>query len=411
MIDFSRIQLDNGLTVLLHEDKSTPLVALNVLVNAGSKYDPAGRSGLAHLLEHLMFKGTAKVPDFDKPMQLAGAENNAYTNSDYTTYYCFGPVQNLETYLWLEQDRFKNLSLTEDKVSLEHKVVLEEYLETCVNEPFGDVWHHLLPMMYADHPYQHPTIGKNTVEIQSIGLTDLQAFFALHYHPSRVIVSMAGNITADRASALTTRWFGDWQKSQPADLPSSMPPLFPQQTGIRQLESKVPVSCFYMAWPIPSRTHQDYAAIDLISEVLAGGRSALLYQTLIKELEVLSQVDCYLSGALEGGLFVIEGRLSEGVSFEQAYEAVWKVVDGLSSKQQSSQVMERLKNSMETSLILSEMNALSKAINLGYFELLGDANLINEELDGYRKVPVGKLSEVARQYLSRSRLGIVEYRA
>ena len=409
MVDFERIRLENGVVGLIHTDQSTPLVALNVLVDAGSKYDPEGRSGLAHLFEHLMFKGTADVPDFDRPMQRAAAENNAYTNADYATYYCFGPAQNVETYLYLERDRLRHLILDQERLELERRVVIEEYLETCVNTPFGDLWHHLLPMMYDDHPYRWPTIGESTVHLQDIQLSDLQAFYAEYYHPSRITVALSGNIELEQGKDLVHRWFRDLPDKSSFSRKEVLPPKPRREGCVQLLQSNVPVATFYLAWSVPDRLHPDYPALDVVSELLAGGRSAILYQHLVKSLALLSEVDCYLSGTIQGGLVIIEGRLQEGVDFEAVYDELHQILEKLAREEISEEVLSRLKNGMETSMNLSEMNVLSKAINLAYFELLDHAELINQEPELYRSISSADIRRCIQTYLNPAHVSRVEY--
>lgn len=410
MIDFSRIELDNGLVAVVHPDQSTPLVALNVLVQAGSKFDPRHLTGMGHLFEHLMFKGTTSVPDYDLPMQRAAGENNAYTNSDYATYYCSGPKENIETYLYLERDRFTNLLLDQHRLELERKVVLEEYLETCVNEPYGDIWHHLLPMMYSDHPYSWPTIGKNTVHLQDISLADVETFFRQHYTPEKMIVCLSGHIEIDQGEQLLEKYFGELMPKPSSGTDIVIPDPLPAVGGLeRRLESDVPVATFYLAWSIPHRLHQDYAVLDVISELLAGSRSSLLYQKLVKETGLTAEIDCYLSGALQGGLFVIDGRLQEGAEFTLVYEKIFEVIAELAIKPLSTTVLSRLKNGMETSMKLSEMNVMSKAINLSYYELLGDIDLINSEQEQYRSIKEDGIMNCAEKYLLERKPNVVEY--
>jgi len=409
MVAYDRFVLPNGLTALVHTDHSTPLVALNVLVRAGSRYDFPGSSGLAHLFEHLMFSGTELVPDFDVPMQIAGGENNAYTNADYASYYCYGPVENIETFLWLEYNRLTTLDISEAKLQLEKRVVLEEYRETCLNEPFGDLWHHLLPAAYGDHPYRWPTIGECEDDIRNISLSDVQKFRMQRYHPENMIVTLAGGIDAAEGADLVSKWFADLSRRSETEFQYQETSLqFTSQEIL--LENAVPVDAFYLAMPMPDRNHVDFVTLDLLTEILATGRSSVLYRNLIRGKSMLSQVDCYLSGALEGGLIIIEGKLAPGFDFGEVYAEIWQVIHELKNQPISKEVMARLKNMWETTYALSEMNILNKAMNLSYYEMLGSVDLINSEQDLYLSKTSADVMDVLAKYFREDRVITIEYR-
>lgn len=408
MIRFERFTLSNGFNVIVHEDTSSPLVALNVLFRAGSIYDPPGRSGLAHLFEHLMFSGTEQVPDYDVPVQMAGGENNAFTNSDFASYFCYSPRQNLETLLWLEADRLKSLKVSDKSLAIQKLVVIEEYFETCVNIPFGDVWHHILPAVYNGHPYHWPTIGRDEREIASIGIEDVHRFSNQYYHPENSIISLAGNIKPDEASKLIEKWFGEVH--QEGKRASSLPYDFLDYQGGRlEVVQNVPAKTFYMIFPMSSRTDSRYYVFDLLSDILASGRSALLFSTLIKEKALLSQVDAYITGTIESGLFVIEGQLLPSVEFDQIYPVIWneihKILNGLVNKT----LFEKLINTVETNLAISESSVLHKVMSLAYYEALGGADLINTEVDRYRQVNVDDLTTTLTEYINPDRCTTLEY--
>lgn len=408
MITFERKQLPNGLIVLLHQDKSTPLVAVNLLFRAGSKYDPPKKSGLAHLFEHLMFSGTKEVPDFDTPIQQSGGENNAYTNSDYANYYSYGPAQNLETLLWLEADRLGNLNISQDALSVQQQVVIEELYETCLNLPYGDVWHHVLPLIYRDHPYEWPVIGRDEREIASIDLDDVLQFYRRHYHVGNAILSVAGNFSFEETWGLVEQYFGKLV-GQLTHVKTYKYNLEAYRSTRIMLESKVPLEAFYMIFPMPERNHRAYYLLDLLSDLLSDGRSSLLYQTLVKENQLLTAVDAYITGTLDAGLFILEGRLNNGVEIKAAEAKIWEILERLKQVEIRSPLMEKLKNNTESSIVFSESGTLNKAMNLGFFELIGNADLINQEAQIYGGITENELRDACSEYLTVEKASVIQY--
>jgi len=409
MVNYERLVLANGLRVLLHHSEDTPLVAVNLLFNAGSKFDPIDKSGLAHLFEHLMFAGTAAVPDFDEPVQIAGAENNAFTNSDYANYYSYGPYQNLETLLWLEADRLANLNVTRKAFETQRKVVIEELHESCLNVPYGDVWHRLLPLIYRNHPYKWPTIGLTEKEISSIRLSDVKSFYKRHYSVNSCILSIAGNFDAEETKRWIEKYYGDILPSPLQPEPNSefdFRDYHPQKVVVK---SDVPVPAFFLAFPMPGRTSPDYYVLDLLSDLMSVGRSSIFYKTLIKGSEVLSAGDAFITGTHDTGLFIIEGKMSEGVSYSKAYGEIMNMIADIRSKAVDLKTMEKLKNGLESSVVFSEVSTMSKAMNLGYFELLGDVDLINSEPAKYQDITAEDLMRVTKKYLDESLVTSVIY--
>jgi zinc protease len=408
MVTYERFQLDNGLKVILHQDKLTPLVAVNLLFQAGSKFDPPQKSGLAHLFEHLMFAGTKEVPDFDEPIQMAGAENNAFTNSDYADYYSYGPFQNLDTLLWLEADRLANLKVNRKAFKTQQKVVIEELHESCYNVPYGDIWHHLLPAIYEQHPYRWPTIGLNEAEIAQIELEDVRQFFRQYYNVHNCILSVAGNFETDQIRKLIERYFSALPGGELQIAPFSfdLKDYHPRKLFI---QSDVPVPAFYLVFPMCGRTDEDYYVLDLLSDLLALGKSSLFYRKLIKDSQVLAAADAYITSTHETGLFVIEGKLSEGVTYEQAYPKIMEILEELKQVPIRKKIMEKLKNALESSVVFSETSTLSKAMNLAYYELIGDVDLINTESEKYLAITAEDLIRVARTYLLESMVTTVLY--
>ncbi len=410
MIKFERFELDNGLKVLIHEDDSTPMAAVNVLYNVGARDESPDKTGFAHLFEHLMFGGSANIPDFDTPIQMAGGENNAFTNNDITNFYDILPAENLEVALWLESDRMMSLNFDERVLEVQRKVVVEEFKETCLNEPYGDVWHHIADMAFKVHPYRWPTIGKVPKHVEDATLDDVRSFFYRYYRPNNAILAIAGNVKTAEVKALVGKWFGDISAGEPME--RKLPQEPPQKRLERRInEANVPVDAIYLAFHMPARNHPDYYVADLISDVLSNGSSSRLYRRLLKEQELFSSIDCYVSGSIDPGLFIIEGKPADGVSLDQASAAIWKELQELKDGLIPEEELQKLKNKMESTLVFSELNILNKAINLSFFELLGDPELINKEAGFYQQVTTADLHRVANEILTEENCSELYYKA
>jgi zinc protease len=410
VIKFERFELENGLRVLLHEDNSTPMVAVNVLYNVGARDEQPEKTGFAHLFEHLMFGGSANIPDFDIPIQTAGGENNAFTNSDITNFYDVLPAENLEIALWLESDRMMSLNFDDEVLDVQRKVVVEEFKETCLNQPYGDVWHHIADMAYKVHPYRWPTIGKIPKHVEDATLEDVKDFFYRYYRPNNAILAIAGKVKPAKALKLAEKWFGDIPRGEP--ILRKLPPEPPQKRLERRInEANVPVDAIYLAFHIPERTHPDYYVADLISDVLCNGNSSRLYRRLLKEQELFTAIDCYVSGSIDPGLLIVEGKPAAGISLERASEAIWKELAQLKALPVPEEELQKVKNKVESTLVFSELGALSKAINLAFFELLGDAELINSEAQLYQNITVADLHRVANEILIEDNCSELFYKA
>jgi zinc protease len=389
MIEFEKFTLTNGLRVLVHQDKSTPMVVVNTLYDVGARDEDPNRTGFAHLFEHLMFGGSINIPAYDDPLQVAGGENNAYTSNDLTNYYCQLPAENAETAFWLESDRMLSLAFEEKSLEVQRKVVCEEFKEHYINKPYGDVWHKMRELAYKVHPYRWMTIGKELKHVEDVTLEEVKAFFFKHYTPSNAILVVAGNITTEKVKELTQKWF--------ADIPAGTKynrelPQEPRQQEARSLEVKaaVPLDALYKCWHICSRLDEGYYAADLISELLGGGGSSRLYQALVKEKTLFSNIECYHMGSTDNGLLTIEGKLVKGVSMKDAeaalHEEIEKFQQGISDKE-----LEKVKNKTESMLAFEDMGLMNRASNLAMYELLGDADLMNKELLRYQAVTAGQI--------------------
>jgi len=400
MVSFNRTILPNGLRVLVHEDRSTPLVAVNVSYYVGSRDENPEKTGFAHLFEHLMFSGSKNAPDFDNPLQLAGGENNAFTTNDYTTFYEILPANNIETALWLESDRMLALSISRRSLDVQRKVVVEEFKETCLNEPYGDCWHHLSAMMYEQHSYRWPVIGLTP---------DVRHFYRTWYTPANAVLTIAGNISVGKATELAAKWFGDIPS--PASPPARKIQQEPVQSAPRRCDvhTDVPVSAMYLAFRTPARLTRDFYAVDLLSDILAQGHSARLYRRLLKEQPLFSQIDAYITASVDPGLFVIEGRPAEGISVEECTKAVWAELDKLKEELIEDRELTKIKHRFESTVVFSEASVLNKAQNLGYYELISNAELMNDESDIYLGVTPEEIQQAAKTLFRPENSGLLTY--
>jgi predicted Zn-dependent peptidase len=396
MIKFDKFTLKNGLKVIVHSDATTPLVAFNLLYDVGARDENPEKTGFAHLFEHLMFEGSKNIPNYDTPLQKAGGENNAFTNNNFTNYYITIPKDNLETAFWLESDRMLELALTQEKLDIQKKVVIEEFKQRYLNQPYGD-WNLLLrPMAYKVHPYRWATIGKEISHIENAQLSDVKEFFFKHYAPNNAILTVAGDVTTREIKQLAEKWFGDIpaREIKKRNLPAE-----PQQTEYRfkQVERDVPVNAIFAAFHMCDRLSDNYYATDLISDILSNGKSARLNQRLVKEQKLFSKINAYITGDIDPGLFIVTGNINSGVSFKQAQSAINNELNEIMNTLVDKDELAKVQNKVEANLIYSEVNVLNKAMNLAYFELLGNAELINKEIDCYRKVTPEQIKSVAKQ--------------
>ena len=395
MIQFDRFTLENGLRVLVHEDKSTPMAVVNVLYDVGAKDESPEKTGFAHLFEHLMFGGSKNIPSYDEPLQVAGGENNAFTTNDLTNYYCELPAENIETAFWLESDRMLSLAFSKKSLETQRKVVCEEFKEHYINKPYGDVWHKMRTLAYTTHPYKWMTIGASLQHVEDATLEDVKAFFFKHYTPCNAILAVAGNVDLEQIKILAEKWFGPIPAGTKynRDLP-----IEPAQKSPRHLEvkSNVPLDALYKCWHIYPRTDDRYYATDLISDILSGGGSSRLFQSLVKEKQLFSNLDCYHFGSTDAGLITIEGKLVKGVNIKDAESAVMEELKKISEEGISEAELEKVKNKAESAMAFEDMSIMNRASSIAMYELLGDANLINTELAKYKDVTAEQIKEQCR---------------
>lgn len=408
MIEIGRHTLDNGLRIVHSEDKTTQMVALNLLYNVGARDEHPDHTGFAHLFEHLMFGGSVNIPDYDSPLQQAGGENNAWTNNDITNYYITLPRQNVETAFWLESDRMLSLAFTPRSLEVQRQVVSEEFKQRYLNQPYGDMGALVRELAYRVHPYQWCTIGKDISHITQATLDEVKDFFFRFYAPNNAILAVSGNITPEETIRLAEKWFGPIPRRdvRPRNLPQE-----PAQQEERRLsvERNVPADALSMTFHMVERTHPDYYAFDMLSDILSNGRSSRLVQHLVKEKAVFSTVDAYISGSVEAGLFHIMGNPVPGISLEQAEEAIRQELELLKNEPITEEELEKVKNKYESNFIFANINYLDLATNLAYFELIGKAEDINTEVDKYRAVSASQIMRVAKETFVRENSSTLYY--
>jgi predicted Zn-dependent peptidase len=408
MIHFEKFRLDNGLRLIVHEDPSTPMAVLNVLYDVGAKDETPDKTGFAHLFEHLMFGGSVNIADFETPLQLAGGENNAFTTNDLTNYYIQLPAENLETAFWLESDRMLSLAFSEKSLEVQRKVVCEEFKEHYINKPYGDVWFKMRELAYKVHPYRWMTIGKELSHIENARLQDVKHFFFQHYRPSGAILVVAGNVKTAEVLELTQKWFGEIPSGEPYR--RNLPPE-PKQTQARLLEvtADVPLDALYKCYHMASRTEDGYYSADLITEVLGGGGSSRLHQSLVKEKKLFSNIECYHTGSNDPGLLVIEGKLIKGVRMQDADRAVEEELEKIRTSPIDEKELTKVKNKTESAIVFEDMSVMNRASSLAIYELLGDADLMNTELGRYQAVTADQILGTAREVLQPANSNTIYY--
>ena len=410
MIQFEKFTLSNGLKVIFHKDPTTPLAVINTLFDVGARDESPDKTGFAHLFEHLMFGGSINIEDFDAPLQNAGGESNAFTSNDITNYYNIIPAQNIETALWLESDRLLSLAFTEKSLETQRSVVIEEFKQRYLNQPYGDVWLELRPLAYTTHPYQWATIGKEIKHIEDASMEDVKSFFYKYYTPSNAIVCIAGNFELDYVKQVMEKWYGDI----PSGIkPARILPLEPKQEIFREktIESKVPSNAFYYAFKMAEKKSFEYYVTDLLSDALGRDKSSKLYISLQKELKLVTEIHCYITGSLDNGLLIIEGKIAPGETFEKIDSRIWKVLEELKNKLLSDSDLERIKNKISTSKEFQEQGLLNRAMNLCLYELLGDANGVNEEASLYESITAAHIHTIANEILITENCSLLKIKA
>lgn len=409
-INYEKFTLENGLTVLFHKDVTTPMAVVNTLYNVGARDESEDQTGFAHLFEHLMFGGSINIPEFDTPLQLAGGENNAFTSNDITNYYDVVPKQNIETALWLESDRMLSLAFTDKSLEVQRSVVIEEFKQRYLNQPYGDVWLELRPLAYKVHPYKWATIGKELSHIENATMDDVKAFFKKFYCPANAILAIAGNFELNEIKDLVNKWYGSIPSGEKND---RQLPLEPVQTEYREktIERKVPTDAFYYAFKMKDRLHNDFYPTDTLSDVLGRDKSSRLYVSLKKEKQLVSSISAYIMGSIENGLLVISGKLNDDISFKQLDDALWEELDSIKKSTISSSELQKIMIKFRTSKEFQDQGILNKAMNLSMYELLGDASKINQERDRYLAITPEEIHKVANDIFHKTNCSLLKIKA
>lgn len=408
MISYAEHTLSNGLRVIAHRDPTSRMAAINLLYRVGARNENPNRTGFAHLFEHLMFRGTHDIPDFDTPVQMASGDNNAFTNNDYTDYYITLPKDNIETALWLEADRMTGLEISAEKLEAEKKVVIEEYKQRYLNQPYGDQWLLLRALCYKVHPYRWATIGLTPDHVRDATLDEVEAFYHHFYLPGNAILSVAGDLDPDTVFRLAEKWFGEIKGSS---LSSATFDPEPEQTAARReiVVRDVPATAITIAFPTGARLSRNFYLSDVISDLLAGGSSARLYQHLVKERQLFSAINAYITGDLDPGLFVVTGQLHPEIPTQRGEEAIWQELQDLASTMPTDYELEKVKNKFEAETIFGEINVMNKAMNLGFYDLTGDLPLINREVEIFRSISAQEVSTAAAEMFRPERSNTLIY--
>lgn len=411
MIKYEQTQLSNGLTVIANRDTASRMAAVNILYKVGARDENPNRTGLAHLFEHLMFRGTHLIPDFDTPVQMACGENNAFTNNDYTDFYITLPCDNIETALWLESDRMTGLNLSAEACEIEKRVVIEEFRQRYLNQPYGDLNMLLREIVYTTHPYRWATIGISPDHIAEASIEEIHNFYHRFYHPSNAILSISGDIAAERVFEMAEKWFGGIKPN--LDFRPDALPTEPKQTTARRLEVErdVPATTIVIAFHMGNRLSKDFYLGDITSDLLAGGDSARLYEHLIKGKSLFASVNAYISGDVDEGMFVFTGQLLPTTTEQDAEAALWEEIRQLQSGEISDYELEKVKNKFEANTLFGELNVMNKAMNLGYYSMIGDLPLINREIAIYRSLTKEQIADFSRHTFTQENSSTLIYRA
>lgn len=409
MISFSEFTLGNGLRVIVHEDPTVQIAVLNILYDVGSRDEHEDKTGFAHLFEHLMFGGSVNIPNYDEPLQRVGGENNAFTSTDITNYYLTVPATNLETGFWLESDRMLSLSFDPRVLEVQRKVVVEEFKQRYLNQPYGDVWLKLRPLAYHVHPYKWATIGKEISHIENATMNDVRDFFFHHYVPNNAILVVAGNVTLEQVKRLSGKWFGPIPSGK---RPARRLPQEPVQQSkrVQKVEAKVPANALYKSYHMPGRFHEDYYAADLLSDILSRGHSSRLYNQLVKEKEIFTSISSFVMGTIDPGQLVISGRTKDGIKLEDAEGQLNSVIEETISGVTELE-LEKVKNQAAATLEFGEVEVMNRAMNLAFSALSGDVNLVNREKEKIDAVSTTDIKRVAKTILTEQNASVLYYKS
>ncbi len=408
MIEFETAVLDNGLRLVVNTDTKTPLVAVNLLYMVGAKNEDEGATGFAHLFEHLMFSGSKNFESYDEASQRMGGESNAFTNNDYTNYYLTLPAKFLSSALDLEADRMQNLNINAHSLEVQRSVVIEEFKQRYLNQPYGDLWAEIRSLAYKAHPYRWQTIGMDISHIENASLQQVQDFYDKFYQPSNAILSLSGNITFEEALREANRSFGAIKYT------NVVKAAYPQEAEQKENRTKtvyrdVPSNVICIIFPMSNRTAKEYYIQDLLSDVLSNGKSSRMYQNLVVDRNLFTEINAFISGDDDAGVFIVMGKYCDGVSISEGEEAIWQELKEICKNPVSKEELQKMKNKNEASATFSNIKPLDKAMNLAYYAHLGDTNLINSERGLYNAVRVEDLQKTAENLFLRKKHNVLYY--
>jgi predicted Zn-dependent peptidase len=408
MVSYDHFTLNNGLRFFVLHDPTTPMAAMNILYNVGARDEDPNRTGFAHLFEHLMFGGSINIPKYDEPLQRAGGENNAFTNSDITNYYLTLPKDNLETAFWLESDRMLSLAFSEKSLEVQRQVVTEEFRQNYLNQPYGDVWLLLKPLAYKVHPYQWNTIGKEISHIENARLEDVKDFYLRFYNPNNALIVIAGDVKTNEVERLAKKWFEPIASGKPYE---RFLHTEPKQENARRLEVKrdVPQTALYKAYHMCARADDKFYASDLLSDLLGSGQSSRLFKTLVRQKQYFSEINAFITGDIDPGLLIVTGKINKDVSVAEVEKALENEIQKLIQKPPTSAELRKVKNRVISSNIFWALSALNKAMNLAYYAHIGMPELINTVTNHYEKVKPTQIQQRAQEILNPANCSTLVY--
>lgn len=406
-IDYSIDHLSNGLKIVVHEDHSTPKAVVDLIYKVGAKNEKPNKTGFAHLFEHLMFEGSKHVPSYDKPLQKVGGSNNAFTNQDITNYYINLPANQLETAFWLESDRMLELDFSEEKLQIQKSVVIEEFKQRYLNQPYGDAYLNLLPLHFEQSNYQWPTIGKEIAHIENATLDDVKEFFFGFYAPNNATLVVTGDVYRDRVLNLAEKWFGGIPERQL--LKKGLPRETKQtQAKFTTIYGEVPTTAVYKAFHIPAYLENDYFALEIITELLNSGKAGLFYQELIRKKQLTSSSGGFSWMLFDDGFLTFYSLLNPGVSvedYDSAFEEVLNLIQNTTEED-----LQRIKNKIESEYIYGQIKLINRAMSMAIYDAAGKLDIINELLEKYLSVTLDQVKNVANKYLIQENSSTLYYK-
>lgn len=404
-----RFTLNNGLRLVHMQDDCTEMVHVNLLYGVGAKNEEYEYTGIAHLLEHLLFEGTEKFPSFDEPLEAAGGDSNAYTNNDFTNYFISLPRRNAELAFCMEADRMCNLSLDDEKVDVQRQVVMEEFKQGHLNKPYGDVSMLIRKLAFKKHPYRWSTIGRKLSHIANVPVGVVRDFYNRYYVPENAVLAVVGNISFEQTKEWAIKWFGDIpaRRCEKCEIPTE-----PRQCRCRTLtvQRNVPDDALYMAFHMNGFNGKDYYPCDVISDILANGYSGRLSERLVKKKKLFTRIDAFISNTEDDGLFWIYSRLAKGVSYERAEAAIFNELELLQEKEVPSSELDKVRNRFESEQIFNNLSGANFAEKLALAEWYGDVTRAWRETELYRAVTAKDVKRVAGELFRKGNASILYYR-